>query len=136
MEAMAPNSGRKGATIEIVKPDQPPATPPPDTSAAGGSPFGRTAAGGEPQPDKIDPNELKPNVPPDANELKPTDSADQTLPPPVQVNEIQQGQAQGQASKGQSSSSTASADNTPASDQELSSSKKKKKTGLKKIIPF
>jgi len=141
MASMAPNSGRKGATIEIVKPDQPAgtsATPPSDAVAAGGSPFGRTAGAADNQPAAPDPNELKPNAPADPNELKPTDSGtDQTLPPPVQVNEIQQGQTAGQASQGQSSSSsTAAADNTPASDQELSSSKKKKKTGIRKIIPF
>ena len=72
---------------------------------------------------------MKPNAAPDPNELKPADSGnDQALPPPVQVNEIQQGQS--------SSSAKASADNTPASDQEISSSKKKKKRGLKKVVPF
>ena len=74
-----------------------------------------------------DPNELKPTASADPNELKPTDAAgDQALPPPPQVNEIQQG----------SSSAVATADNTPASDAELSSSKKKRKKGLQKIVPF
>ncbi len=77
MASMAPSSGRKGATIEIVKPDQPAATgatPPSETPAPGGSPFGRTAAAADNQPAAPDPNELKPNAPPDPNELKPTDS--------------------------------------------------------------
>ena len=42
-------------------------------------------------PGAADPNELKPTAPADPNELKPTDTAgDQALPPPPQVNEIQQ----------------------------------------------
>jgi outer membrane protein assembly factor BamD len=123
--------GGKGATVEIVNPSQPSgdtAAPPSDATPPGGSPFGRTPH--ESTPPAPDPNELKPTAPPDPNELKPTDAgSNQALPPPPQVNEIQQGQS--------SSSSTASADNSaPASDQDLSSSKKKKKTGLKKIIPF
>jgi len=124
--------GKNTVGVEIVKPDQPGANPVGASSAAaapGSSPFGATAAN-PPQPAAPDPNELKPNVPADPNELKPTDNpSDQTLPPPAQVNEIQQGQS--------SSSSSASADNsTPASDQDLSSSKKRKKKGLKKIVPF
>ena len=123
--------GEKGATVEIVNPNQPTgdtAAPPSDATPPGGSPFGRTPP--ENTPPAPDPNELKPIAPPDPNEMKPADAgSDQALPPPPQVNEIQQGQS--------SSSSAASADNsTPASDQDLSSSKKKKKTGLKKIIPF
>jgi outer membrane protein assembly factor BamD len=121
----------KGATVEIVKPDQPPAdtaAPPADATPGGGSPFGRTTTAITP-PGAADPNELKPAAPADPNELKPTDSSgDQALPPPPQVNEIQQGQT--------SPSATATADNTPASDADLSSSKKKKKKGLKKVVPF
>ncbi|MGC1451276.1 MAG: outer membrane protein assembly factor BamD [Candidatus Sulfotelmatobacter sp.] len=123
--------GEKGATVEIVNPNQPSgdtAVPPSDATPPGGSPFGRTPPGNTPP--APDPNELKPTAAPDPNELKPTDAgSDQALPPPPQVNEIQQGQS--------SSSSKATADNSaPASDQDLSSSKKKKKTGLKKVIPF
>jgi outer membrane protein assembly factor BamD len=115
--------------VEIVKPDQPSdtAAAPDNTTPVGGSPFGRTTTPIT-SPGAADPNELKPTAAADPNELKPTDSAgDQALPPPPQVNEIQQGQS--------SSASAAAADNTPASDAELSSSKKKKK-GLKKILPF
>ncbi len=120
---------RKGSlAVEIVTPDQSAATPSSEAAATGGSPFGQPAAPAAPA--APDPNELKPNTTPDPNELKPTESAsDKSLPPPPQVNEIQQGES--------SSSATASADNSgPASDQELSSSKKAKKKGLKKIIPF
>ena len=116
----------KSVGVEIIKPDQP--TPVPSADAPlGSSPFGNVPV--PTAPAGPDPNELKPNAPADPNELKTTDTgADQALPPPPQVNEIQQGQS--------SSSATANADNTPASDEDLSSSKKKKKTGLKKIIPF
>jgi len=118
-----------GATVEIVKTPAEGSAPPSNPPPPGGSPFGRAPSGSAP-PAGPDPNELKPTAPPDPNELKPTDSAgDQALPPPPQVNEIQQGQS--------SSSATASANSSaPASDEDLSSSKKKKKKGLKKIIPF
>jgi hypothetical protein len=123
----------KGATVEIIKPNQPAAadgSASPAEAMPGGSPFGRAPAGNNP-PAAPDSNELKPNPPTDPNELKPIDNgSDQALPPPPQVNEIHQGQSS-------SSTATASADNSaPASDEELSSSKKKKKKGLKKIVPF
>ena len=121
----------KGATVEIVKPGQPAAdtaVPPGDTTPGGGTPFGRATTAITP-PGAADSNELKPTAAADPNELKPMESGgDQALPPPPQMNEIQQGQA--------SSSATASADNTPASDADLSSSKKKRKQGLRKIVPF
>jgi len=120
-----PEKGALG--VEIRNPEQPAAsTPPSDATSPGGSPFGHLPTATE---SAVDPNELKPNASADPNELRPTDSgADQALPPPTQVNEIQQGA---------SSSATASADSSaPASDQEISSSKKKKKKGLKKLIPF
>ena len=116
----------KSVGVEVVKPNQPSDDVPPAANALpGGSPFGNPATT---TPPASDPNELKPTV--DPNELKPTDTGgDASLPPPAQVNEIQQGQS--------SSSSTAKADDsTPASDEELSSSKKKKKKGLQKINPF
>jgi outer membrane protein assembly factor BamD len=120
----------KTASVEIVKPDQPSAA---DAAGAAGtnpasaSPFG--AASGTPNASGPDPNELKPTAPADPNELKPAaDGADPSLPPPVQVNEI---------AGGQSSSANATADDSaPATDQDLSSSKKKRKKGLKKIVPF
>lgn len=121
----------KSVGVEVVKPDQPPADAtgapsPTDATGMGGSAFGKTPASSMAAPG-ADPNELKPTAAADPNELKPTDTAagDQALPPPPQVNEIQQG-----------ASAVATADNTPASDAELSSSKKKKKKGLQKIVPF
>src|SRR5579864_5863702 len=128
-ENIAASGGEKSVGVEIVNPDQPvpDANAPAPDAALGGSPFGNAANTTAP-PSGPDPNELKPNANADPNELKPTDTgSDQALPPPPQVNEIQ----------GQSSSHTASADDsTPATDAELSSSKKKHKKGLKKVVPF
>jgi len=133
MAGLGPQTPSKNSLgVEIVKPDQPPASEstPADAAPSGTSPFGQPTTAANAQPTASDANELKPNVPADPNELKPIDNAaDQALPPPVQVNEIQQGQS--------SSSATALADtSTPASDKEISSSKKKKKKGLRKIVPF
>ncbi len=118
----------KGAVgVQILNPNQPAA--PVTEPTASGSPFGNNPSANA-LAAKPDPNELTPTASADPNELKPTDNgADAALPPPTQVNEIQQGHS--------SSSATASADSSaPASDQEISSSKKKKKKGLKKLIPF
>jgi len=127
--AMEPAPSRKGSVgVEIL--NQPSGgTPVPSTDATPGAlPFGNTS--GEAPAPAPDPNELKPTAPADSNELKPTDNGtDPSLPPPAQVNEIQQGQS--------SSSASASSDNsTPATDQDMSTSKKKKKKGLKKVVPF
>lgn len=125
-------SGDKRVGVEILN-SQPGSDLPPagDATVPGGTPFAKTtsANGTSPTPaTSPDPNELKPTAPADPNELKPADTgSDQPLPPPTQVNEIQQ---QGQ------SASPATADSTPASDEDLSSSKKHKKRGLKKINPF
>jgi len=126
--------GEKSISVETLKSGTPAPNeaPPRSDTPATGSPFRQPAAA-------PDPNELKPAepaakapsaaVPADPNELKPTaesqSSGDQALPPPPQVNEIQQG-----------NSSSGSASSSQASDQEISSSKKKKKKGLKKVVPF
>jgi hypothetical protein len=137
--------GEKSLSVEKVNasgvPDANEPVPRSDTPApAGGSPFAQPAA------PVADPNELTPTAvaaapaTPDPNELKPTADASggAPLPPPPQINEIQQGQGGVQASSSSSSSSatTASDANAEASDKDLSSSKKKKKKGLKKIVPF
>jgi outer membrane protein assembly factor BamD len=126
MEAV---TGRK-VGVEVVKPDQPSAQDATAAAAeakpASGSPFRQPTAGTAPAED---PNELKPTATASGNELQPTDTgADPTLPPPAQVNELAQGQSS-------SSASAKSDDSELASDKDLSSSKKRKK-GLKKIIPF
>ena len=89
--------------------------------------------------------ELKPNVPQDANELKPNVAADgtQPLPPPQQVNEIQNTNA-GQALASSSAEAgdkngdavSSSKQQETADDADISSSRKKKKKGLRKAIPF
>jgi len=80
--------------------------------------------------------ELTPNVaqPPDPNELKPTADPATTLPPPQQVNELANGgSAPAPAS---ASAGTSASDQELASPEEVSSSKKKKKTGIRKVVPF
>jgi len=139
------NSGKNALSVEAVgsgapAPDEPAPrsdTPPdnnataPDTSAVPPADSSAPPAAGE----------LTPNVAPDPNELKPnvTDNG-QTLPPPQQVNEIQNGAA---SSSSQASATDAKpADTATATDQKqddettVSSSKRKKKKGLKKLVPF
>lgn len=129
----AGGAGEKRVGVEVLN-GQPGSDLPPagDTTVPGGTPFAKSTSGNPAPPSPTtapDPNELKPSASADPNELKPTDTGSgQPLPPPTQVNEIQ---PQGQSPSG------ATADNsTPASDEEISSSRKHKKTGLKKINPF
>jgi outer membrane protein assembly factor BamD len=133
-------SGEHNVSVEKVEGGTPPpneAAPRSDTPPANSSPFARpnTGVGG---------NDLQPAAPPlasptsssaaDPNELKPDAAStnDQALPPPAQVNEIQQGAGQ----PGSSASADSSSRDQLADDSDLSSSKKKKKKGLKKIVPF
>ena len=114
--------------------DAPPAaTPPADAGAAAApaassAPPANTSAGATPTP-----GELTPNVAPDPNELKPNVAPDpsQTLPPPAQVNEIQGG-----SSDAASTDSSSKQGDQPADAEDMSSSKKKKKTGIHKVVPF
>jgi outer membrane protein assembly factor BamD len=133
LQAASPG-GSKEVGAEIISPNQPANVPPPVDPNPNPNPFGAPAAGATPPAanataNATDPNELKPNQPADPNELTPTNTgADPSLPPPTQVNEIQ---------NQSSSSSTAKVDDsTPASDEDISSSKKKKKKGIQKISPF
>jgi outer membrane protein assembly factor BamD len=143
--AMGP-AGANGLSVETVKGGTPgPNDPAPRSDAtppsANADPFARpnTATAADPnelKPGAPDANELKPNAPPDPNELKPNTDAQSavssaTVPPPVQVNEIQQGQAPAGGNVVASSDSS-----TLASDQDISSSKKKRKKGLKKVMSF
>jgi outer membrane protein assembly factor BamD len=121
----APKTGTSGISIETVGAGT---TPPPSEEA----PRSDAAAVTAKQPGS---NELVPNVPADAGELKPNVSGDsQALPPPAQVNEIDAGSAQG--SSGKSAGAGKSADQEPADDALISSSKRKKKKGLRKLVPF
>lgn len=96
-----------------------------------------------------DPNELKPNVggsdsanhdsanqaaaAPDPNELKPNVQGDQPATPPPQVNELQP-TAGSTPATAQNANSAADGQQL-ATDQDLASSKHKKKKGLRKLIP-
>jgi len=123
------NSGNKTLGVEIVNPNQPANLPPAADATSNANPFGAPASATPPTPAANDPNELKPNQPADQNELTPTNTGtDTSLPPPTQVNEIQ--------NQSSSSNATKADDSTPASDQDISSSKRKKKKGLNKINPF
>jgi outer membrane protein assembly factor BamD len=93
------------------------------------------APNNEPTSNASSSNELKSNVPADPNELKPNVNSDiaPALPPPQQVNEVQPGQGAPATKDGKSDSSS---DDDLADESTLSSSKHKKKKGLKKIVPF
>jgi hypothetical protein len=83
-----------------------------------------------------DANELKPNVAADPNELKPNVDNSPAAAPPTQVNEIDKGTNPAAAT---ADGATASAGSETASDKEINdamSSSKKKKKGLRKVVPF
>jgi outer membrane protein assembly factor BamD len=140
--ALGSSAGATGISLETVKSGAPgpndPAprsdTPLPPVNA---DPFARPATTSAADPNELKPtapdaNELKPNAAADPNELKPsTDAQSAAVPPPVQVNEIQQGQPSANTTTASSDSSS-----SLATDKDISTSKKKKKTGLKKIIAF
>jgi hypothetical protein len=90
--------------------------------------------GAAPPPPAEDPNELKPNVAADPNELKPNVDAAQTAPAPTQVNEIEPG-ANGQAAATDPKAGTVTADDKDI-EAAMSSSKHKKKKGMRKVVPF
>jgi outer membrane protein assembly factor BamD len=116
--------------------DTPSISPETQDNSAAAAPT--SSPGNEPAPNApADSNELKPNVAPDPNELKPnvTDNG-QALPPPQQVNEVQPGQNPQVTNDGKTSDPASASGNELADESTLSSSKHKKKKGLKKIVPF
>jgi outer membrane protein assembly factor BamD len=129
-------TGAPGPDQEAPRSDAPPAANSQGVGVEilnGGAAGSSVPAAEAAPPAPADPNELKPTVErPDPNELKPTVAAegDQAAPPPAQVNEIQSGTAD------KSAPADAKAGDEPASDADVSSSKPKKKKGLKKVIPF
>jgi hypothetical protein len=143
-KALGSATGEHGVSVETVTGGAPgPNDPAPRSDAPAPSaradafarPANTAADPNELKPPAPDPNELKPTAPPDPNELKPTVDAQNAAsgiaaPPPVQVNEIQQGEPP----SGSTATSTSSSD--LASDRDISTSKKKKKKGLKKVISF
>ncbi len=139
-EAMGLTNGGHSVQVEAVGTGAPGANQPaprsdaPANANVSANPFANPAAA------TADANELKPNTQasaapptkPEANELVPDAQAqgDQPLPPPVQINEIQQAQSAG------GNASSANSSSALATDKDISSSKKKKKKGLKKFIPL
>jgi outer membrane protein assembly factor BamD len=136
--------GEKNLQVETLKgtgtPDANQPAPRSDAppAAAATDPFAHPS-----EPGAADPNELKPPVADstaaakpaaaDPNELTPAaDAGNQPLPPPAQVNEIQSGQAV----SGTPAAAAGDSTSAPATDQEISSSKKNKKKGIKKVISF
>ncbi len=148
-QAIGLPAGERGLSVETVNGAAPAANEPAPRSdapapAASGDPFARPNTANAADPNELkpaaapDPNELKPSGPPDPNELKPVAESQSAVtneaaaPPPVQINEIQQGAA----SPGPGAAASSSSTSNLASDQDVSSSKKKKKKGLKKLIAF
>jgi outer membrane protein assembly factor BamD len=83
-----------------------------------------------------DANELKPNVAADPNELKPNVDNSPAALPPTQVNEIDKATNPAPAA---GDGATATGGSETASDKEVAdamSSSKKKKKGLRKVVPF
>jgi outer membrane protein assembly factor BamD len=139
-QAMGPAAGGNSLSGEIVKSGTPPPNEPAPRSDAtparpSGDPFSRSNTTPDPnelKPTTPDANELKPAAP-DPNELKPeAGSQSPAAAPPVQVNEIQPGQA----SSGSGAVASSSSSSELATDKDISTSKKKKKKGLKKVVSF
>src|SRR5208282_2971804 len=124
MRAMGISRGDNSLSVEAVKAGPPAANEPAPRSdapaAAKADPFAHanTAA---PDPNELTPAPApKPSGPPDPNELTPardaqTAASNQPLPPPVQVNEIQQGQPASSSSATAASTSSS----TLASDKDI-----------------
>jgi outer membrane protein assembly factor BamD len=130
--------GNNSVSVEAVGVGAPPANQavPRSDQQAPAAPATETADPNELKPTaQPDANELKPNAAPEANELKPMGGDAEAPPPLQQVNEIQSGTT-GTAATTQAPADAASASSQDADDKAISSSKRKKKKGIKKIIPF
>ena len=104
-----------------------------------GNPGATGADAAAPAAPAQDANELKPNVAADPNELKPNVDNGQTAPPPTQVNEIQptgNGQPGSAAADGKTAGDASASADDKDIDAAMSSSKHKKKKGLRKVVPF
>jgi outer membrane protein assembly factor BamD len=157
--AIGNGTGSDGHSVSIETvgsgvpgPDQPAPRSDTPVAAVAAVPTDNSTTDTSPQPAAAqpDPNELKPNTgPADPNELKPnvTDDSGQALPPPQQVNEIPAGGdaqpvnagssqpsvSEGKSGESSATSTTAQGDDTDAT---VASSKRKKKKGIHKIVPF
>ena len=137
MMGSAAPAGNGSVAVETVSKG---VLPPDQAAPRSDAPAPETAAtpADNPAAPADDSNELKPNVAADPNELKPNvDSGAAPVPAPTQVNEIDpatSGQAAATGGK------TADAASATADDKEvddaMSSSKHKKKKGLRKVVPF
>jgi outer membrane protein assembly factor BamD len=136
MMGTAAAGGKGSVAIETVgtggalAPDQP--APRSDQPAPETAP----AAADNPAPAAADPNELKPNTAADPNELKPNvDNGAQPAAAPTQVNEIEPATNGAAAGVKTADGGSATADDKDVEDA-MSSSKHKKKKGLRKVVPF
>jgi hypothetical protein len=140
-------SGAKGSeglavTVEKGTPAENAPVPRSDAPASAGSApaveEAQPASGGsddvKPTASEQNSSQAQPAEAQDPNELKPNVSADdKPLPAPAQVNELQASGSNGQPTS--QAQTAAASGQEPASDQEIASSRHKKKKGLLKIIP-
>ncbi len=136
MQAPGTVSDKNAVSIETVKTGAPPpsqAVPRSDTPLPlAEAPSDQAAAPAETAPaDASATGELKPNTEPDPNELKPIDGS-APLPAPAQVNQIDPAAQAAPAD----AAGTAASDPQNQEDTTYSSSKHKKKSGLRKVVPF
>ncbi len=137
--------GEKTLTVESATNGVPGANEPaprsdqPAPAATNANPFAQPTTASDPNelqptapaatsaalPSSADPNSLQPNV------ASQTAQAEPVVPPPVQINEIQQ---EASSSSGGQAAASASSSSAFASDKDISSSKKKKKKGIKKLF--
>ena len=134
-----PAPGDKGSVaIETLGTGGPPKADQPAPRSDTPAPETAVAPANSPAAPAEDPNELKPNTAAaDPNELKPNvDNAAQPVAPPTQVNEIDPGPNGQPGTAGKTTdSASATADDKDVADA-MSSSKHKKKKGLRKVVPF
>lgn len=129
----APPSEKNGVSVEIGKNGVP---PPSQEAPRSDAPPAVTATDHTPTPTETAPADAAPTpdaaaAQPDPNELKPIDNS-APAPAPAQVNQIDP------SAQGQPAESTASAAPNPQNEEDTtySSSKHKKKSGLRKVVPF
>lgn len=144
---LSTNNGKaeKTLTIESAKTGAPGANEPaprsdqPAPAATNTNPFAQPTTSSDPNelqpttpastaavpPSSTDPNALQPNVTAQSAQEEPV------VPPPGQINEIQQ---EASSSSGGQASASSSGNSAFASDKDISSSKKKKKKGIKKLF--
>ncbi len=128
--------GDNSVAIETVgKGALPPDQPAPRSDAP--APETAVTPADNPAAPAADPNDLQPNISADPNELKPNVDNGQTASPPTQVNEIGPGTNGPTAgTDGKTADGASATANDKDVDDAMSSSKHKKKKGLRKVVPF